>query len=388
MGTNNNHKKKIIALGIFSVVTVIAVIIGFFYIQYKKTHISTDDAFVEGTIHTVSTKVHGTVLKVYVRDNQLVNKGDLLVELEPDIYVENLRKAEAALRAEKKRFNEIKARIKAQRKKVEAARLALREAISRREASKAAVKAREAEVKAREAVLRQAETDLKRAESLYHKEVISRDRYDRARTAYDTALASFKVAKELKKQAEAALRAHKSIIDRAEATVQAEEALLEQVKAALQTQAQQVNRRQADVNLAQLNLSYTKIYAPSKGYVTKKSVEIGNQVRPGQPLMAVVSLDDVYIVANYKETKVRNIRPGQRVKIKVDAYPDKVFWGKVQSIMAGTGAVFSLFPPENATGNYVKVVQRIPVKIVLDKGTDTEHLLRIGMSVVPTVLVK
>ena len=140
--------------------------------------------------------------------------------------------------------------------------------------------------------------------------------------------------------------------------------------------------------MAELNLSYTKICAPSDGYITRKSVEAGNQIQPGQPLMAVVALDDIWIVANYKETQLKNVKPGQRVKIKVDTYPGRIFTGKVDSIMAGTGAVFSLFPPENALGNYVKVVQRVPVKIVLDKEANKENILRIGMSVIPTVYVR
>jgi membrane fusion protein (multidrug efflux system) len=133
---------------------------------------------------------------------------------------------------------------------------------------------------------------------------------------------------------------------------------------------------------------YTKIYAPSDGYITKKNVEVGNQVQAGQPLMALVPLKDVWIVANYKETQLTSVRPGQKVQIKVDMYPGKTFSGVVDSIMAGTGSVFSLFPPENATGNYVKVVQRIPVKIILEKATDPEHILRVGMSVQPTIAVR
>jgi membrane fusion protein (multidrug efflux system) len=137
-----------------------------------------------------------------------------------------------------------------------------------------------------------------------------------------------------------------------------------------------------------LNYEYTKIYAPADGYVTKKNVQPGNQIQAGQPMMAVVSLEGLSILANYKETELENIRPGQEVNITVDSYPGKVFKGKVDSIMAGTGVTFSLFPAENATGNYVKVVQRIPVKITLDPGTDKEHVLRIGMSVEPVVLAK
>jgi membrane fusion protein (multidrug efflux system) len=137
-----------------------------------------------------------------------------------------------------------------------------------------------------------------------------------------------------------------------------------------------------------LKKSYTNIYAPAEGYITKKSVETGNQIQEGQPLMAIVPLDDIWVVANYKETQIENVRPGQRARIKVDTYPDRDFEGTVQSIMSGTGSAFSLFPPENATGNYVKVVQRIPVKIVLKKGTDPNHILRVGMSVQPTIITK
>ncbi len=164
--------------------------------------------------------------------------------------------------------------------------------------------------------------------------------------------------------------------------------VVKQREASKTAQASTIREKEAKQSAAQLNYEYTKIYAPTDGHVTKKSVEIGNQIQAGQPLMAVVSFEDVSILANYKETQLEKVKPGQKVKIKVDSYPGKTFWGKVDSIMAGTGAVFSLFPPENATGNYVKVVQRIPVKIVLDKDTDNEHILRVGMSVVPTIIVE
>lgn len=150
-----------------------------------------------------------------------------------------------------------------------------------------------------------------------------------------------------------------------------------------------VRQKEVVFKAAELNKTYTKIYAPSDGYVTKKNVESGNQIQIGQPLMAIVPLlDDIWINANYKETQLEKIQTGQKVEIKVDTYSGKTFWGKVESIMAGTGASFSLFPAENATGNYVKVVQRVTVKIVLDKDTDKEHVLRVGMSVVPTVIVE
>jgi membrane fusion protein, multidrug efflux system len=187
--------------------------------------------------------------------------------------------------------------------------------------------------------LRQADRELKRAKALYEQDAGSADRFDKALSSQEIAAAQLKLAEE--------------------------------------------QLRQAD-----LNLTYTTITAPTDGYVTRKSVQTGNQVQVGQPLMAVVELDDIYVVANFKETELERIRPGQEAHITVDAYPGKVFKGKVDSIMAGTGVSFSLFPAENATGNYVKVVQRIPVKIVLEPGADKDHLLKVGMSVEPTVIAK
>jgi membrane fusion protein (multidrug efflux system) len=166
--------------------------------------------------------------------------------------------------------------------------------------------------------------------------------------------------------------------------------LIKHTESGLVTQEAQIQQREAVLHGARLNLGYTKLYAPADGYITKRTVEIGNQVQAGQPLMSVVPLsrEEIWITANYKETQLEKVRPGQKVEIKVDTFPGKIFTGRVESIMSGTGGAFSLFPPENATGNYVKIVQRIPVKIFLEKGEDSGHLLRIGMSVVPTILVE
>jgi membrane fusion protein (multidrug efflux system) len=172
------------------------------------------------------------------------------------------------------------------------------------------------------------------------------------------------------------------------AQVKAAEEQLRSAESQKKTQLSTIRQKEATAALAELNHQYTKVYAPAEGYVTKKTVQLGNQIQPGQPLMAVVGLQDLWVTANFKETQMGNIRPGQSVKIKVDSYPGKTFAGKVDSIMAGTGVSFSLFPPENATGNYVKVVQRIPVKIVFNSGDEKELVLRIGMSVEPTVITK
>ena len=161
-----------------------------------------------------------------------------------------------------------------------------------------------------------------------------------------------------------------------------------QARAARQLAEALVVTRKASLSAARLNLGYTRIVAPADGFVTKKSVEPGNMIQPGQPLMAIVSLDDVWVLANYKETQLERVHPGQEVLIKVDTYPGHDLKGKVESLMAGTGSAFSLFPPENALGNYVKIVQRIPVRIALDKSSDPRHLLRVGMSAVARIRIK
>jgi|Deesub1362A_J573_1020465.scaffolds.fasta_scaffold05877_3 membrane fusion protein (multidrug efflux system) len=383
---NTDHRRRNIAFMVFFIVILIGAIIGYLYVQYKKTHISTNDAFVEGSVHTISSRIPGTVIKVNVSDNEFVKKGTLLLELDPEIYEIKLKEAIAGAEAEKKKLNEIKAGIEAQRKKVEFAEAMLEHSKAILTSLKKTLIAREAEVEAKEAMLRQAESDFRRIKSLFEKGVVPRDRYEKAETAYDTAKSALRAAKAIKAQTEAQIKAQEALVKQAQAGYKAEKAVLKRLIESLDTQSRAVKRREANVEQARLNLSYTKIYAPSDGYITRKSVEVGNTIQAGQPLMALVPLNDVYIVANYKETKIHRIRPGMKVKIKVDAYPDHEFIGRVESIMAGTGARFSLFPPENATGNYVKVVQRIPVKIVLETTPDPDHPLRIGMSVVPTVI--
>jgi len=285
-----NRNKKMKAFAIVGIIVAVGLTAGWLYNGYRKTHISTDDAFIDGDIFTIAAKVGGTVKAVHVEANQLMKKGDLLVELDPADYRSRVNAAQANLELQ-------------------------------------------------QATLRLAENELTRASALFKSEASSADRHDKAVSTREIALAQEKLAEE---------------------------------------QLQQ----------AKLNLGYTTIHAPADGYVTKKSVQVGNQIQTGQPLMALVSPFNLSVIANYKETEVGRIRPGQQVEFTADSYPGRVFKGIVDSIMAGTGVSFSLFPAENATGNYVKVVQRIPVKIKIEPGTDKDHLLRIGMSVEPTVLIK
>jgi membrane fusion protein (multidrug efflux system) len=304
--------------------------------------------------------VKGTIKAVHVEDNQPVKKGDLLIEIDPADYEVKVEEASSGVGAEKAKLSEVEARI----------------VVSKTQISeiKASIEAAKATLELQEANLHQAEKDLQRAENLYRSETISKERYEKTRTAYTVALAQVKAAGEQLIQAEKSLETQKSVVKQAEVLRSA--------------QMSAIREKEAKLHAAELNHGYTKIYAPSGGYVTKKSAETGNHVEDGQPLMAVVSLDDIWVTANYKETQLEKVKQGQKVVMKVDTFPGRKFKGKIESIMSGTGAVFSLFPPENATGNYVKVVQRIPVKIVLDKDADREHVLRIGMSVVPTILIE
>jgi membrane fusion protein (multidrug efflux system) len=354
---NSNRSTIFLVLGIIALMIIVGV---YFYIRHTRLYISTDDAYVTGRIHSIAPKVAGTIKAIYVEDNQRLKKGYLLLEIDSRDYDVKVGDAEATMNSEQSKLKELLM-------KEEVAEKQLTEIQSR-------IAAARATLALQDATLKQAKQDLDRAQKLYEKGAFAEATFEKATTAYDVAKAQVDAAHEQLKQALAALETQKLVV--------------QQSKAAYQSQGYIVEQKKQVLASASLMQSYTKLYAPSDGYITKKNVEVGNQVQPGQPLMAVVSLGDVWIVANYKETQLENVKPGQKVTIEVDTYPGRTFSGKVDSIMAGTGSVFSLFPPENATGNYVKVVQRIPVKIALDEGTDPEHNLRVGMSVFPTISVK
>ncbi len=358
----NRRKRKIFAFVLFPLLLIAGAVTLYFYLQYKKTHVSTDDAFVDGRIHVIASKVPGTVRTLYVNDNQSVKKNDPLVEIDPVDYDVSVKEAQASLETEEMKLHQI-------RDSVDTVKKQLSQLLAGLETARGTLELQEANY-------RQAEVDFKRAETLWKKEVVPKDSYGKAKTNYDVTAAQVKVARENVRQAEASIETQKALIRQTESGIPPQQAQIRQKEAALKT--------------AQLNRGYTRLYSPADGYVTKRMVEMGNQIQVAQPLMSVVPLKqvDVWITANYKETQLEGVKPGQRVKIKADTYPNKEFYGRVNSIMAGTGAVFTLLPPENATGNYVKVVQRIPVKIELDQGSDPEHLLRIGMSVVPTILIE
>jgi membrane fusion protein (multidrug efflux system) len=411
--------------------------VGIPYYLYAVSHESTDDAFIDGHIIAISPRVSGHVARVYVTDNQKVDAGDLLVELDPRDFQARLDAARASLAADEAALrsrdidvnltsitstaglDEAKQAVAAAEAMVQNARALAAaakgqqgEAQAQVTFARAALAQAQAETLAVEAKHQQTSLDLKRYQELARSNTISPQQLDNAVTAERMAAADLNAARSkvatqqsLLQRAEAALKAAEENVRQAQAQVAARQAQLEQTNARLtsarsapvqvaqsSSRAEEskadVEKARAEAEQAVLNLSYTKIPAPVGGYVTKKNVEPGVFVQMGQSLMAIV-LPDVWVTANFKETQLTHMRPGQPATISVDTYPDEIFHGHVDSIQRGTGARFSLLPPENATGNFVKVVQRIPVKIVFDRPEElAKYLLVPGMSAVPEVNVK
>lgn len=394
--------RKRAALAIFLLVTTAIVGTGIGYWFYKQTHLDTDDAYVEGRIHVVAPRVPGTVVSLLVEDNQPVKKGDLLLRIDPEPYdvresgaQSGIAVAAAEISAAKSDVSAAGADLIAANRDVDAARRDLDAAKSQLAQARTAIDAARAKVALSAAQLAQAVRDADRAKALFDRGAVSRERHEKAQTALDVARAQETFAKEELRIAEAAVTTQQALSSQREAMIAQKEArtmqlrsVIAQREARVRQQEAGIAQRRAVLDEAKLNRRYTEVVAPTDGFVTRKNVEVGQVVAPGQSLLAITALDNLWIVANYKETQVGRIHPGQRVKIVPDSHRGTEFSGRVHSIMAGTGSAFSLFPPENATGNYVKVVQRVPVKIVLDPGQDPGRLLRVGMSVVPTVLVK
>lgn len=362
-------------LGIIAAVLVVALVW-----HYYATRESTDDAQIDGHIAPVSARVSGTVMRVNVDDNQFVERGTVLVELDPKDYQVALAKAKAELA-------DAEGAAAAARTGVPVASVNTASALA---TARANVAAAEKEADAAQAQLRRAQADWTKAKAdvdrysaLYQKQEISRQQYDAAVAAEEMTRASVESAR-------AGVSAAQSRVVQAEAQVKSAQTAPQQVQITQSkagSASAQVEQKRAAVEQAELNLQYTAITAPVSGIVSKRNVEPGQVVQPGQPLVAIVNLEDLWTTANFKETQLKKMKVGQPATIKVDAYGTE-YKGHVDSIGGATGARFSLLPPENATGNFVKVVQRVPVKIVFEKGQDVEHKLRPGMSVVPTVLTK
>jgi membrane fusion protein (multidrug efflux system) len=393
---------------IAAVVAVLVIIAAIVWLM-SRGHESTDDAQIDGHITQIAARVGGPIVKVAVDNNDKVQAGALLVQIDPRDYHVALVRARAELA-------DAQAQAAAARAGVPIARVEARSGVSTAaggvqeaeagigsadqqiQAAQANLVAAQARQREREATATKAARDVERLRGLVQKDEISQQQFDAAVAAADAAKANVDAAKSdvVAAQAAIAVAQQKSAQARAGAT-QARAGLASAQTAPQQLQVTQsraaaaearVQQAQAALKQAELNLQYTTVKAPSTGVVSRKSVEIGQVVQAGQPLLALVDLQDVWVTANFKETQLNEMRPGQRAVVEVDALGGKEFNGHIDSIAAATGAKFSLLPPENATGNYVKVVQRVPVKIVFEPGQDPNHLLRPGMSVTPTVYVR
>ncbi|MBI1955540.1 MAG: HlyD family secretion protein [Acidobacteria bacterium] len=393
---------------LLGVILVVGVAV-FWLWQYYAIRESTDNAQIDGHIHPISAKVGGTALRVLVDNNQSVEAGAVLVEIDPQDYqvaVEraqgNLAEAEALWRASQTAVpilsETVASKLADAKAGLENARASLVAAQRVAEAAQATLGAAQARWREAQANSEKAARDLERMQQLLAEGVIAQQQYDAAKAAADANRAAVEAAQASVTNAELGVPAAESRVAQERAKLTQAEATLQAAQTAPQQVA--VTRAQADsagarreqaktvLHQAQLNLEYATIRAPVAGVVSKRTVEVGQIVQPGQPLLVVVPLEDIWVTANFKETQLRNMHPGQKTIISVDAYGGRKYEGHVDSIAAATGAKFSLLPPENASGNFVKVVQRVPVKIVFEKGQDSEHLLRPGMSVVPTVLTR
>jgi membrane fusion protein, multidrug efflux system len=370
---------------------------------------STDDAQVDAHVTQIAARVGGTVLRVHVDDNRRVEAGATLVEIDPRDYQVAVDRARAALAdaeaAAMAAQTEVPITSQSTSSNLTTAQGGVVQASSAVAAGLKQVEAAQARVASNQAKLREQEAnaaktakDVERLRGLLAKDEISQQQFDAAQAAADATKAAADSARSQVIEAEAGVLMAQSQLEQARAGEQQAEASLrtartgpQQIKQiAARADAAQAQVKQAQAALAQaaLNFEYATVKAPVAGIVSRKSVEAGQVVQAGQPLLAIIPLENVWVTANFKETQLRDMKPGQKVTVKVDAYGGREFQGHVDSIAAATGARFSMLPPENATGNFVKVVQRVPVKIVLEAGQDPERQLRPGMSVVPTVYTK
>lgn len=434
-GKQSGKRKRLFLFG--GIGLLVLAIGGLIYWLYARQFESTDDAFVEGDIVQVSSRVSAHVSKIYVDGNQFVHKGDLLLELNPEDLQVKLEQAQAQLQTAKGQYDQAVANsnltkrstnaaqtqalsnVQTTRTNVEQTRIAARSKQTQIDQAQAALHTAEASLAQTRAQVAQPEADVRLAEIEYRRRKNLFDRGDVSQQSLDQAANALQNARSRLDAAEKQVLAAQSRVDEARANVNTATENYRQSLAQVNVTQSQVGESQgrleaantapeqvdvsesaveaaragqaaaeATVHEAELNLSYAKVYAPEDGFVSRKTVEEGQLVQIGAPLMAISQSDDIWVVANFKETQLELMQPGQKVTVKIDAFPSESFSGHVDSVQAGTGSRFSLLPPENATGNFVKVVQRVPVKIVFDESPDKVKKLVPGMSAEPSVKVR
>ena len=380
---------------VFLIVGIVVLLVaGFFLLRYFASYEDTDDAQIDGHLNSISARVSGHVLKLLVEDNQYVPMGTPLIEIDPKDYQVALDKAkadyaDAMATADAARVNVPITSVNTT-SQTYSAQADVENAIAGIATARQQYSAAQAQLAEAEANNVKAQNDLVRYKQLVDKEEISQQQYDQAVAAAHAGTAAVDAARASASAADHQVRQAQSRLAQAQANLRAASTGPQQI-ATIQARAQsaeaQAETKKAALDQAELNLGYTVIVAPVNGVVTNRTVEVGQNVSIGQELMKVINLDDIWVTANFKETQLKHMQVGQRATIHVDTN-GRDYNAHVQSIAGASGAITSLLPPENATGNYVKVVQRIPVKITFDPGETKEHVLRPGMSVEPKVWVK
>jgi membrane fusion protein (multidrug efflux system) len=389
-------KAKISRKHLLFVALLVLLVAGVCYWLYARHYEGTDDAQVDGHFAQLSTRITGTVTYVnpLVENDRYVTAGMLLLELDPRDYQVALEHAKATLETKQAVANAAKLQVPitqasafSQLHLSEAAREQAVESVAAAEADLTAAHAR---VQQDEAVAGRAERDRVRYAALVEKREISRSFYDARMTEAAATAQTLASDVAVVQAAQQRIAEAKSLVAEREAQVASARTAPEQFSDAVARKSSaegELGQARADVHTAELNLSYSKIYAPVSGVVGHKTVELGHRIQPGQSLLTVVPLDDIWITANFKETQLRRMHPGQPVTIHVDTF-GRDYKGTVEDMAGASGPLFSLFPPENASGNYVKITQRFPIRIRIDKGEDPNHDLRPGMSVEATVKVR
>jgi membrane fusion protein, multidrug efflux system len=410
---NNNEEEKKPqrrTMWVFLLIPIVLIIAGYFVYQgYFAYRESTDDAQVDGHINPVAAKISGYVISLKVEDNQPVKVGDLLLQIDAKDYKVALERAKADLAAAQSSAQAAHSQVpmtstttSSQRNLagagIEQAESARNAALKDVETAKSKLETSRARVREAEAAYVKAMQDLERMKLLISKDEVSKQQYDAAVAAADSARAARDSTQSGVNESSNSIEAAQARVGQAEARIKEAQANLLATQTApqqlsisrsnAQTALARVQQAEAALEQAKLNMEYTEVRAPIDGIVSQRKVELGQYIQPGQPLLALVPLHNIWITANFKENQLKNMRQGQKAIVTVDAYGGREYEGHIDSIAAATGARFSLLPPENATGNYVKVVQRVPVKIVIDSGADIQHLLRPGLSVIATVITK
>lgn len=384
--------KRFIVIGVVAVVVIVALLWWWHSTYYEDT----DDAQVNGHLIQISSRIAGHVQKVNVDENQYVDAGTVIAELDPKDFQTAVEQDQANLESAEASYEAANVNVPVTHistgSQLTSAGVDVSSANAQVVQAQHQLQAAQAAVLQADANNTKAQLDLQRYKPLVEKDVISKQQFDAAVASADADKAALEQAQANLAAAQAGVKVANDRVASAQASyknAQTAPQLVAIQKAKADQAAAMVKQAQAALDQAKLNLSYTKIIAPTAGIVTRKSVEVGQNVSVGQNMATLVSLDDVWITANFKETQLEHMRQGQPVTISVDAYGGRKFDGKVTQIGGATGSVMSLFPPENATGNYVKVVQRIPVRIDLtNHDQNSDHLLRPGMSVEPKVRVK